>query len=181
MANRIEIIVFGGGCFWCTEALFQNLKGVISITPGYAGGAIKNPTYEDVLTGKTGHAEVIKINYDSAQISFKDLLTVFFAIHDPTTLNKQGADIGTQYRSIILYTIEKQKEEIGDMIKKLDEPNSKIITEVKPLSDFYEAEQEYKNYYLNNPKVPYCQFVINPKLKKLKKRFNELLKTSDKK
>lgn len=179
MENKIA--VFGGGCFWCTEAVYEELKGVASIMPGYAGGAVPNPTYEQVCTGETGHAEVIKIEYNPAQISYSDLLTVFFATHDPTTLNRQGGDIGTQYRSIILYTDDAQKNEAEQFIKKLNESGPKAVTEIKPLEAFYEAEDYHRQYYLKNSSAPYCQLVINPKLEKLKEKFYSLLKESEKK
>ena len=172
-----ESIVFGGGCFWCTEAVFQNLKGVISVMPGYAGGTMANPTYEAVCSGTTGHAEVTKVEYDPTKISFRDLLTVFFATHDPSTLNRQGNDVGTQYRSAIFYTTEQQKEASAAFIKELDAEagGSPIVTEVKPLDMFYEAEAYHRNYYQNNPEKAYCQVIINPKLEKVQKKFSELL------
>jgi peptide-methionine (S)-S-oxide reductase len=184
MPDGKEIAVFGGGCFWCTEAVFSNLRGVISVMPGYAGGAPapggKAPTYEEVCDGRTGHAEVIKITFDPAQISFDQLLTVFFATHDPTTRNRQGNDVGTQYRSTILYADEGQKNAAEAFIKKLDasDPNGKpVVTEVKPLDTFYEAEDYHREYFKNNPAQPYCQLVIEPKVEKLQKEFAELLKT----
>ena len=183
MNQKSEIAVFGGGCFWCTEAIFEELKGVISVMPGYAGGNSsaggKNPTYEEISTGETGHAEVTKIEYAPEKVSYQDLLTVFFATHDSTTLNRQGADIGTQYRSIILYATENQKKESEAFIKQLNESGPKAVTEIKPLKEFYEAEENHRKYYLKNPSSPYCQVVINPKIEKLKKRFHELLKLSE--
>lgn len=174
-----EIAVFGGGCFWCTEALFKELKGVVSVTSGYAGGTKKNPTYEDVSSGQTGHAEVVRIEYNPEKISYSDLLTVFFATHNPTTPNRQGADTGTQYRSVVFYTTEDQKKEVELFIKKLNESGPEVITEVKPLDMFYEAEQYHQDYYQTNNDAPYCQIVINPKLEKLRERFNALLKSSE--
>ena len=179
MNQFIQTAVFGGGCFWCTEAVFQSLKGVTSVIPGYAGGKTQNPTYEQVSSGTTNHAEVTKIEFDSSQISYNDLLTVFFATHDPTTLNRQGNDVGTQYRSIIFSTNEEQKQETETFIKNLDESDptgNPIVTEVKPLETFYTAEDYHQEYYKKNSAQPYCQIVISPKLEKLKKRFNELLK-----
>ena len=164
MSRNTQIIVFGGGCFWCTEAVFGELKGVISVMPGYAGGITDQPTYESVSGGNTGHAEVIKIEYDPQQISFRDMLTVFFATHDPTTLNRQGNDVGTQYRSVILYTDEEQKNESKNFIKYLnesDKDDKPIVTEVKPLEKFYQAEDYHRKYYDNNSDQPYCQFVIS--------------------
>ena len=176
---RAEVAVFGGGCFWCTEAIFRELKGVISVTSGYAGGTIKNPTYEQVCAGETGHVEVIKIEFDSESVSYEDLLTVFFATHDPTTLNRQGNDVGAQYRSIIFYTSESQKMEAEAFFKKLNSSGPKVVTEIKPLEVFYEAEDYHKQYYERNAAAPYCQIVINPKLEKLKEKFDALLKNSN--
>jgi peptide-methionine (S)-S-oxide reductase len=140
--------VFAGGCFWCTEAIFKELKGVRSITPGYSGGSVKNPSYEAVSSGETGHAEATKFEYDEGVISYNDLLTVFFATHDPTTLNRQGDDVGTQYRSVIFYMDEEQKKEAEDFIKKIDtDKNKPVVTEVVPFKEFYEAEDYHKNYY----------------------------------
>jgi peptide-methionine (S)-S-oxide reductase len=181
MNQGAEIAIFGGGCFWCTEAVFEQLKGVISVTAGYAGGTTKDPTYEKVCSGETGHAEVARVEFDPAQIAYNDLLTVFFATHDPTTLNRQGADVGTEYRSVILYTTDDQRRAAEAFISWLNNsgPRGKpIVTEVSPLSMFYEAENHHQQYYRNNPAAPYCQVVIDPKLEKLHKRFNALLKTS---
>lgn len=181
MNQRTEIAIFGGGCFWCTEAVFEQLKGVISVMPGYAGGTTKDPTYKKVCTGETGHAEVVRIEYDPAQISYDDLLTVFFATHDPTTLNRQGPDVGTPYRSVILYTTDAQRRETEAFISRLNnsDPGGKpIVTEVRPLITFYEAEDYHREYYRNNSSAPYCQVVIDPKLEKLYKRFSALLKSS---
>lgn len=172
----IEVAVFGGGCFWCTEAVFQELKGVISVMPGYAGGTMGNPSYEDVCGGTTGHAEVIKITYNPELITYNDLLTIFFATHDPTTMNRQGNDVGTQYRSVVFYSIEDQKREAEAFIAKLKESGLEVVTEVKPLEKFYEAEDYHREYYKRNSSAPYCQVVINPKLKKLQGKFAELLK-----
>lgn len=144
--------------------------------PGYAGGTVRNPTYEQVSSGTTGHAEVIRVEYDLKNISFEDLLTVFFATHNPTTLNRQGADEGTQYRSVVFYTTEDQRKETEKFIEKLNESGPKVVTEVKPLDVFYEAEEYHRRYYEQNASAPYCQIVINPKLEKLKEKFNELLK-----
>jgi len=177
--KKIETAVFGGGCFWCTEAVFSRLKGVEKVTSGYAGGKKLNPTYEEVSGGTTGHAEVIKIEYDPAIIGFENLLEVFFATHNPTTLNCQGRDIGTQYRSIILYMNGQQKKIIEEFIKKLSEEKvfaKPIVTETKPLENFYEAEKYHEQYYDKNIAKPYCQLVISPKLAKLRKKFSRLLK-----
>ena len=172
---KIEKIVFAGGCFWCTEAVFRELQGVVSVMPGYAGGNTKDPTYEEVCSGTTGHAEVIEIGYDSSVISLHDLLTVFFATHNPTTLNRQGNDVGTQYRSAIFYNTDKQREEAELFIKDLDMEGEKVVTELKPLGDFYPAEDYHREYYRKNSDAPYCQIIINPKLKKLRDHFKELL------
>ncbi len=179
--NEHEVAVFGGGCFWCTEAVFEQLKGVISVMPGYAGGSKPNPSYEQVCMGNTGHAEVIRIEFDPTKITFKDLLTVFFASHDPTTLNRQGNDVGTQYRSVIFTTNDKQRGEAKAFIQQLDgsEPGEKIVTEIKPLDTFYEAEERHREYYKNNSEQAYCQLVISPKLEKLRERYVELLKSSN--
>ena len=171
-----KTIVFGGGCFWCTEAIFRELRGVSSVMPGYAGGSTPNPTYDSVCTGKTGHAEVSQVDYDSSQISLEDLLTVFFATHDPTSLNRQGNDVGTEYRSVIFYTAQDQKELAQEFIAKLNEEGPQVVTEVKPLDEFYPAEEYHRQYYEKNPENSYCQVIISPKLEKLKDRFNQLLK-----
>jgi len=179
----IETAVFGGGCFWCTEAIFNELKGVISVLPGYAGGSAKNPTYAQICTGETGHAEVIKIEFDPTVIKYQDLLTVFFATHDPSTLNRQGNDIGTQYRSIILYTNKEQKSQAEAFIKGLNNSNPQgkpIVTEIEPLTQFYGAEDYHKRYYENNKSQPYCELIINPKLEKVQKQFEQLLKSNEK-
>ncbi len=180
MEEKTEVAVFGGGCFWCTEAVFNELGGVASAMPGYAGGTVKNPSYEQVCTGRTGHAEAIKIEFDPRQIAYKELLVVFFATHDPTTPNRQGNDVGTQYRSIILYASEEQRREAENFIKELNDSlayDNPVVTEVKPLGEFYEAEEYHHKYYENNSYQPYCQIIISPKLQKLHKRFNELLKS----
>lgn len=170
----MEIAIFGGGCFWCTEAVFKMLRGVKTVEPGYAGGQTADPTYHQVSSGLTGHAEVIKIEFDPAQISYENLLTVFFASHDPTTLNRQGHDVGTQYRSIILYTNPDQKAVAEKMIKELG-----AVTELAPLTNFYAAEDYHRDYYATNPKQPYCELVINPKLEKVQEKFAALLKTHE--
>jgi len=173
--NQTALATFGGGCFWCTEAEFQKLPGIKSIISGYAGGNVENPTYEDVCTGTTGHAEVIQVEYDPAKVSYEHLIQVFWFAHDPTTLNRQGADVGTQYRSIILYrndaeklAAEKSKAEAQKDFK------SPIVTEIVALKKFYPAEDHHQNYYNDNPNVGYSQFVIKPKLEKFEK---ELKKT----
>jgi peptide-methionine (S)-S-oxide reductase len=171
-------VVFGGGCFWCTEAIFKMLKGVQSVTPGYTGGTVANPTYEQVCSGETGHAEAVLITYDSSLVKFEDLLTVFFGTHDPTTPNRQGADVGTQYRSSIFYSTPEQKEASENFIKELNsrQGGAPIITEVSELKKFYPAEDYHKDYFSNHKFAPYCQVVINPKLEKVQEKFASLLK-----
>lgn len=174
-----QTIVLGGGCFWCTEAVFKMLKGVVSVIPGYAGGHTPNPTYESVCGGNTGHAEVVEIEYDADMIKLDDILTVFFGSHDPTTLNRQGNDVGTQYRSVIFFTTEDQKEICEKFIQDINSSNEMgkpIVTEVLPLDKFFVAEDYHKNYFENNKSNPYCEIVINPKLEKVVKKFAELLK-----
>lgn len=171
--------VFGNGCFWCTEAIFAMLKGVSKVEPGYAGGTLENPSYEKVSMGNTGHAEVIRLTYDPAVISYEDILTVFFGSHDPTTLNRQGADVGEQYRSIIFYNDEEEKRVAERIIEEVDESlkdGTRVVTQLEPLKNFYVAEDYHKNYYANNASAPYCQIVIEPKIEKVKKRFAELVK-----
>jgi len=176
MNAKTKVAIFGGGCFWCTEAIFQNLRGVLNARPGYAGGELAEPTYEQVSSGKTGHAEVTRIEFDPSIISYDDLLTVFFATHDPTSLNRQGNDIGTQYRSIVLYFDDEQKAAAEAYIKKLNTDSDKpLVTEVKPLTNFYEAENYHRNYYLSHQDEPYCRFVIAPKLEHLRERFKNLV------
>ncbi|HKY07346.1 MAG TPA: peptide-methionine (S)-S-oxide reductase MsrA [Candidatus Binatia bacterium] len=181
--SKNETAVFGGGCFWCTEAVFDELRGVRSVVSGYAGGQTKNPSYEDVCSGQTGHAEVIKIEYDPEQISYRDLMTVFFATHDPTMLNRQGNDAGTQYRSVIFYGDEGQKQQADAFIKELEDAKSfknPIVTTLEPLAEFYPAEDYHQKFYANNPYQPYCQYTIPPKLNKLQKQFSQLLKSHGK-
>jgi peptide-methionine (S)-S-oxide reductase len=177
--NNIEIATFGNGCFWCTEAVFQQLKGVGKVTNGYSGGHVENPTYEQVCGKKTGHAECLKIEYDPNIISFDELLEVFWATHDPTTLNRQGNDSGPQYRSVIFYHNEEQKEKAEKYKKELDKSgtfDNPIVTAIEPFTNFYEAENYHRDYYKNNGSQPYCYFVIKPKMDKLKKVFSDKLK-----
>ncbi len=179
MMTNLETATFGNGCYWCTEAIFQRLNGVESVASGFSGGFIKNPAYREVVTGRTGHAEVIQIKYNPSVISFQELLEVFFSTHDPTTLNQQGYDIGTQYRSAIFYHSENQKTESEVFIKQLDEAtvfDSKIVTEVTKFEAFYKAEDYHQNYYNNNKTQGYCTAVINPKLDKFMKNFKSKLK-----
>lgn len=178
-SDKYEIATFGEGCFWCSEAIFQRVRGVLKVESGYSGGSVPNPTYEAVCTGKTGHAEVVQITFDPKIISFQELLEIFFSTHDPTTLNRQGADVGNQYRSVIFYHNEEQKKIAEEMIKKLNESkiwDSPIVTEVSKFKNFYKAEDYHQNYYNNNQFQPYCNFVISPKLEKLKKYFSNKLK-----
>ena len=172
--NATELATYGGGCFWCTEAIFQRLDGVKSVASGYAAGKNANPTYEDVCSGLTGHAEVIQIEFDPKKISYEKLLEVFWLAHDPTTLNRQGADRGTQYRSIILYHDDRQKL-AAEASKKAAAPqfHDPIVTEIVPLTKFYKAEKYHQNYFNNNPNAPYCSFVIRPKLDKLVKKLSK--------
>lgn len=173
------IAVFGGGCFWCTEAVFKMLDGVKSVVPGYAGGFTEAPTYEQVCSGTTGHAEAVRIEYDPAKVKYEDMLTVFFATHDPTTVNRQGNDVGTQYRSIVLYADESQKEAAERYVRELEAASpggDPIVTQIKPLEAFYEAEAYHKDYYAKNPDQGYCRAVITPKVRKAKERFAALLK-----
>ncbi len=177
-----EIAVFGGGCFWCTEAVFKMLKGVSNVLPGYSGGRTENPTYEQVSNGNTGHAEVIYMEYDPALVDYKTLLTVFFGSHDPTTLNRQGNDVGTQYRSAIFYTSEEQKNEAEALIKELNDTkafDNPVVTEVSPLGKWYEAESYHHDYYEKNKDKNYCQIIIAPKLAKLQEKYKNVLKNAE--
>lgn len=170
-SSSTERITFGGGCFWCLEAVFQRLKGVTSVVSGYAGGKVPNPTYEAVCSGDTGHAEVVQLEFDPQQVSYGKLLEVFWAAHNPTTLNRQGADVGTQYRSVIFYENEAQKA-AAEKSKEMAQPEFKgsIVTEIAPLSAFYKAEASHQNYFNRNANKPYCAAVIRPKLQKLLKK-----------
>lgn len=173
-----EIIVLGGGCFWCTEGVFKPFKGILSVEPGYAGGTIENPTYEQVCAGTTGHAEVVRVTFDPTTISLQTILTIFFASHDPTTLNRQGADVGTQYRSAIFTTTQEQFETASAFIKEVDASTAEgdtVVTTVEPLSVFYQAEPEHYNYFEKHPEAAYCQIVISPKVRKVQEQFKELL------
>ena len=167
--SKVDMITLGAGCFWCVEAVYERIPGVQSVEAGYAGGSTPNPTYEQVCDGTTGHAEVAQLTYDPAKVTLGEILDLFWRAHDPTTLNRQGADVGTQYRSAIFYHDEKQKE-IAEKSKAVaqKEFNVPIVTEIKPLEKFYKAENYHQDYYKNNPNAPYCSFVIRPKLKKLK-------------
>lgn len=178
----MEVATFGSGCFWCTEAIFERLEGVSRAESGYAGGFVKNPDYKSVTTGATGHAEVVQIEYNPEIISFTALLEVFFKTHDPTTLNRQGADVGTQYRSCILYHNEEQENLAREIIEKLDGAgiwNDRIVTTLEPYEEFYSAEKYHQEYYENNPNQGYCRMVIQPKVEKFETLFNEMLKKED--
>jgi peptide-methionine (S)-S-oxide reductase len=175
----LELATFGSGCFWCTEAIFLNVNGVEKVESGYAGGKVKNPTYREVCSGLTGHAEVTQLTYDPKVISYEELLEIFWKTHDPTTLNRQGADEGTQYRSVIFYHNDNQKRLAELYKKKLDDAKAfddPIVTEISPYTEFYKAEDYHQNYYNLNGSAPYCSFVIQPKLEKFKKVFKEKLR-----
>ena len=172
-----QSVVLGGGCFWCFEALYQRVRGVTSVTSGYAGGTKQNPTYWDVHTPGNDHAEVVKVDFNTDEITLETILSIFWALHDPTTFNQQGADIGPEYRSIILYTTPQQKEIIEASLKNIGQPlwNKPIVTEIKKLDTFWAAEKEHQNYFKNHPEQAYCQIIINPKVTKLKQKFAHLL------
>lgn len=177
--NRTEVTTLGGGCFWCTEAVFQMIRGVEKVEPGYAGGSLPNPSYEQVSTGTTGHAEVAQITFNPEVISFREILEIFFGTHDPTQLNRQGADVGTQYRSVILYRNEEQKAMAEQVIREFEDDkvyDKPIVTKVEPLKAFYPAEEYHKDYFKKHPKQAYCQVVIAPKIAKLQKTYLSKLK-----
>ena len=179
MNTNYETITLGGGCFWCLEAVFDEMKGVLSVDSGYSNGHVANPSYRDVCSGATGHAEVVQIKFDPSVIQLKDVLNVFFAIHDPTTLNRQGADTGSQYRSGIYYHTPEQKETAEALIKDLNEQkiwDNPIVTEVEPVKDFYIAEDYHQEYFAKNPSQPYCMAVVAPKVSKFRKHYLDLLK-----
>lgn len=177
-----ETATLGGGCFWCTEAAFKELDGVHEVTSGYAGGHVENPSYEAVCREETGHAEVTRVEYDPDVIAYEDLLAVFFTVHDPTTLNRQGPDVGTQYRSIILYESEEQHRIAQEYIKGLKAENvyeDEIVTEVEPLEAFYEAEPYHQDYYEKNPGDAYCQFNADPKIRKVREKFSDKVRQQE--
>ena len=179
MKDNLQTATLAGGCFWCLEAVFDEVKGVKSVESGYAGGKVENPSYRDVCTGRTGHAEVVQIRFDPDAISYRDLLNVFFAVHDPTTLNRQGADVGAQYRSAIFYHDDEQKQIAEGLIKELNDQHiwdGPIVTEVTKFDKFYMAEDYHQEYFAKNPYQPYCQAVVAPKVAKFRKHFLELLK-----
>ncbi len=177
--QSLEKATFGSGCFWCSEAVFSELKGVMAVQPGYSGGKVANPSYEQVCTGTTGHAEVAQVTFDPGVVSYRELLEVFFSTHDPTTRNRQGADVGTQYRSVIFYHGEGQRKEAQDMVAELTSEKafrSPIVTELAPFAAFYPAEEYHREYYRRNPRQGYCQAVISPKLAKFREHFKQKLK-----
>lgn len=177
--NKLETATFGAGCFWCVEAVFQQLEGVESVTSGYSGGHVKNPSYKEVTTGRTGHAEAVQIKYDPGIISYRELLEVFWKTHDPTSLNRQGPDIGTQYRSAIFYHNEEQKRTAEKSKKEMNQSgyfNDPIVTYIEPYANFYVAEDYHQDFYKNNPNQPYCRLRIDPKMEKLQQQFGKYLK-----
>ncbi len=178
-SSQVEIATFGAGCFWCTEAVFLNVIGVEKVESGYSGGKIKNPSYREICTGTTGHAEVTQITFNPKKVSFEELLEIFWNTHDPTTLNRQGADQGTQYRSVVFYHNDNQKKLADDYKKQLDESQlfkNPIVTEISPIKDFYKAEDYHQNYFALNPNQSYCEYVVRPKVEKFKKQFGNKLK-----
>ncbi len=179
VSTALEVATLAGGCFWCTEAIFDQLKGVVKVESGYSGGSVTNPTYEDVCTGDTGHAESIQVTFDPSKVSYKDLLHIFFTTHDPTTLNRQGADAGTQYRSAVFYRNAEQEKIAREVIREFENDKvwkNRIVTEVVPFKDFYKAEDYHQEYYAKNSRQPYCRVVIEPKIAKLREHYREKLK-----
>ena len=177
--GNVEAATLGGGCFWCTEATFQEIRGVVNVESGYAGGTTESPTYEQVCSGATGHAEVVQVTFDPDTVSFKEILEIFFTAHDPTTLNRQGADVGTQYRSVIFYHNRKQKEAAEQVIEELEDAkvwDNPIVTRIEPLKKFYKAEEYHRRYFSRHPQAGYCMVVIAPKIAKLRKKYGEKLK-----
>lgn len=176
-SGQTEIATLGGGCFWCVEAVYQELKGVLKVESGYTGGRITDPTYKEVCSGMTGHAEVVQVTFDPVQVSYADVLRVFFSVHDPTTLNRQGNDVGTQYRSVIYYHSEQQRD-MAETIKKeaAEAWDNPVVTEISAAEKFYKAEDYHQNYYRENPNQGYCSFIITPKLKKFREKFADKLK-----
>ena len=175
-----EIATLGGGCFWCLEAVYDDMRGVLSVASGYMGGQVKNPSYREVCGGRTGHAEVVQVTFDPAVVSYRDILEVFFVIHDPTTLNRQGNDSGTQYRSVIFYHSEEQQQTAEAVIEELTQARAfrdRIVTEVQPAAPFYVAEDYHQDYFRNNPEQPYCSYVVAPKLHKFREKFSSRRKS----
>ncbi|HEU5120826.1 MAG TPA: peptide-methionine (S)-S-oxide reductase MsrA [Candidatus Nitrosocosmicus sp.] len=179
ISNNIEVVTLASGCFWCTEAVFKRVNGVISAISGYSGGSVDNPSYEQVCSGRTGHAEAVQVRFDPSIISLEQILEIFFYTHDPTTLNRQGNDMGTQYRSAIFYNSQRQKDIANKIKNELGSKgiySSSIVTEITPFSNFYQAEEYHKDYYDNNRSAPYCSYVIDPKVNKLMTKFSSKLK-----
>ena len=177
--SKLQLAIFGSGCFWCSEAIFERVKGVTSVVSGYSGGKVDNPSYEDVCSGKTGHAEVVQIKFDSALVSYDELLEIFWKTHNPTTLNRQGADVGTQYRSVIFYHNDDQRKKTENYKSELNKAkiwNNPIVTEISPFKKFYPAEKYHQDYYEQNPNQGYCSFVITPKIEKFEKVFKDKMK-----
>jgi len=178
LPDKLELATIGGGCFWCLEAVFLEVRGIHSSTSGYSGGHVKNPAYREVTSGNTGHAEVIQLRFDPELISYEQILEIFFHLHDPTTLNRQGADVGTQYRSVIFFHNEEQEKTAREVFARIDEsdlwPNP-LVTQIEPLKNFYIAEDYHQDYYRNNPNQPYCTYVISPKMTKLRSLFKDKL------
>lgn len=181
LSSTVATATFGGGCFWCTEAVFKDVRGVTKVTSGYAGGSVPNPSYEHVCDGSTGHAEVIQVEYDPSVVTYEQLLEIFFLTHDPTSMNRQGNDVGTQYRSVVFFTNDTEKQTAESVKARLDGEHiydKPIVTEIVPFTNFYPAEDYHQNYFEKNPDQPYCQAVINPKVGKFRQRFAPLLKSS---
>ncbi|MCW4013033.1 MAG: peptide-methionine (S)-S-oxide reductase MsrA [Candidatus Bathyarchaeota archaeon] len=179
MSNQLEVATLGGGCFWCTEAVFLEIKGVMKVVSGYSGGSVENPTYHQVTSGTTGHAEVVQVTFDPEVVSYREILEVFFTMHDPTSLNRQGADVGTQYRSVIFYHSDEQRKVAEAFLKEMNETNLfnlPIVTQLEPFKAFYPAEDYHKDYYNRNKSQGYSRFVIKPKLEKVEKHHKEMLK-----
>lgn len=179
LAMSLEVATVGGGCFWCTEAVFKELKGVVKVESGYSGGIVANPSYEEVCTGRTGHAEAIQITFDTDVISYKEILGIFFTVHDPTTLNRQGGDVGTQYRSVIFYHNDEQLGIARQVIQEVNAAgiwDAPIVTQVVPFIAFYKAEEYHQDYFKNKPNQPYCRVVIAPKVRKFREHYSERLK-----
>jgi len=178
MASR-EVATVGGGCFWCIEAIFSEVAGVEKAESGYAGGTVPNPTYEQVCSGRTGHAEVVQVTFDPTILSYKDLLRIFFTVHDPTTVNRQGADVGTNYRSVIFYHNDEQRSQASEIIREVDQAgiwNGPIVTQLEPYEAFYKAEDYHQEYFKNNPNQSYCRVVIAPKVRKFREHYMQKLK-----
>ena len=180
-SKALEVATLGGGCFWCTEAVFREVNGVVEVLPGYAGGTTKNPSYEEVCGGNTGHAEVVQVTFAPGVLSYRDVLEVFFSTHDPTTVNRQGGDVGTQYRSVVLYSTPEQKAAAEAIIRELNGESpggGKVVTQVVPLTTFYPAEEYHRRYFERHPERGYCQLVIAPKMRKFRKSYAERLKSA---